>query len=544
MIARYYAVMRQYPAWSALFAALILFVPWLGIAWFNTKGEPREAIVAVSMLAQGDWILPVSLGGDIPYKPPMLAWLVAVCSWLFNGGVVSEWTSRLPSAIAAALMAWGVARWLVRNGWSRCALPASLVLMTCVEVWRNASLCRVDMLLAASFSLACLSLYRWFVERDCSVFPWAAVVWMAVGALDKGPVAVVLPCAVMFIYGLLFGRLKVGSVIILAISAVFALIPLGVWYVLAFFHASDPVAFMSLVWEENFGRMTGTMSYDSHINPWYYNIWTLLAGLLPYTPLLLCAPWLLRGRKLWSSPLLRWCAVWAVTVFVFFCIPSSKRSTYLLPMYMPMAVMTATCAWRCVRVCPRGLRIGAIVLTGICTTALAGCAVAGFTELAPIGYIGCSACIVAAIVAAVGIRTAWRAAALRGWHAALWTVWLTMLTAGAAVVPPILNAKSDRPLAETIESIAQDGPVYQYIDDPLLRYYTVNYYTGDRVRRLPLLSTDVKPGSLLLMDPSLLVEWRAAMEGTFTIEPYQGVYPVRSCDTRRPVALWIISPVK
>ncbi|MDE6397033.1 MAG: hypothetical protein K2K84_07165, partial [Muribaculaceae bacterium] len=44
----------------------ILFIPWLGESLFYSKGEPREAIVAVSMIESGDWILPVSYGEDIP----------------------------------------------------------------------------------------------------------------------------------------------------------------------------------------------------------------------------------------------------------------------------------------------------------------------------------------------------------------------------------------------------------------------------------------------------------------------------------------------
>nr|MDE6415944.1 dolichyl-phosphate-mannose--protein mannosyltransferase [Duncaniella sp.] len=54
-----------------LFAAILFtFLPWLGDTLFNTKGEPREAIVALSMINSGDYILPTSCGGDIPYKPP------------------------------------------------------------------------------------------------------------------------------------------------------------------------------------------------------------------------------------------------------------------------------------------------------------------------------------------------------------------------------------------------------------------------------------------------------------------------------------------
>lgn len=82
---------------------LLTFLPWLGLSPFNTKGEPREAIVAVSMLQSGNWVLPVSFGAEIPYKPPFLAWCIALFS--LPTGEVSEFTSRLPSALAASAMA-------------------------------------------------------------------------------------------------------------------------------------------------------------------------------------------------------------------------------------------------------------------------------------------------------------------------------------------------------------------------------------------------------------------------------------------------------
>ena len=56
---------------------LVTFAAFLGQTLFYSKGEPREAVVALSMLQQGNWILPVSVGDDIPYKPPMLAWIIA-----------------------------------------------------------------------------------------------------------------------------------------------------------------------------------------------------------------------------------------------------------------------------------------------------------------------------------------------------------------------------------------------------------------------------------------------------------------------------------
>lgn len=95
-------ILRRHSTLIVLILLSLTFLPWLGMSLFNTKGEPREAIVAVSMLQSGNWILPESFGGDIPYKPPFLAWCIAVIS-LITGGV-TEFSSRLPSAIAVIAM--------------------------------------------------------------------------------------------------------------------------------------------------------------------------------------------------------------------------------------------------------------------------------------------------------------------------------------------------------------------------------------------------------------------------------------------------------
>ena len=38
--------------------SILTLIPFIGLTDFHTKGEPREAIVAVSMLDSGNWILP------------------------------------------------------------------------------------------------------------------------------------------------------------------------------------------------------------------------------------------------------------------------------------------------------------------------------------------------------------------------------------------------------------------------------------------------------------------------------------------------------
>ena len=59
-----------------LISALTL-IPFIGLTDFNTKGEPREAIVAFTMIDTNNWILPQNNGDEFAYKPPMFPWFVA-----------------------------------------------------------------------------------------------------------------------------------------------------------------------------------------------------------------------------------------------------------------------------------------------------------------------------------------------------------------------------------------------------------------------------------------------------------------------------------
>ena len=56
---------RKKAFWFIALLSVLVVVPFLGENIFYSKGERREAIVALSMLASGNWILPVNYGTAI-----------------------------------------------------------------------------------------------------------------------------------------------------------------------------------------------------------------------------------------------------------------------------------------------------------------------------------------------------------------------------------------------------------------------------------------------------------------------------------------------
>ena len=97
---------RKIAFWFIALLSVLVLVPFLGETIFYSKGEPREAIVAYTMLESGNWILPTNYGVEIAYKPPFLYWTIAVISSVLGG--VTEFSARMPSALAFLAMQFGI----------------------------------------------------------------------------------------------------------------------------------------------------------------------------------------------------------------------------------------------------------------------------------------------------------------------------------------------------------------------------------------------------------------------------------------------------
>ena len=76
---------RKKAVWFLMILGALVIIPFLGETIFYSKGEPREAIVAYTMLESGNWILPLNYGTDMAYKPPFLYWCIAFFSAILGG---------------------------------------------------------------------------------------------------------------------------------------------------------------------------------------------------------------------------------------------------------------------------------------------------------------------------------------------------------------------------------------------------------------------------------------------------------------------------
>ncbi len=517
--------------WLLLIVACVALLPFLGLADFHTKGEPREAVVAYSMLESDDWVLPRNNGGDIPYKPPFFHWTIAAAS-AATGGAVSEFTSRLPSAVALIAMTLMFYVFLVRRKGVTVALLASLVSLTAFELHRAGANCRVDMMLTALTVGALLMLYRWW-ERGLKGVPWLAILLMSCATLTKGPVGSLIPCLAAGVFLLLRGVNFFKAFLLLAAWGVMSFVLPLCWYYAAWLHQGQE--FLDLVMEENFGRMTNTMSYDSCVNPWHYNFLTLLGGYVPWVLLVLISLFTLDWRRLFrrndapaagasglwqgivgkvrnADPVTLFSAVCTVVIFLFYCFPQSKRSVYLMPIYPFIAYFLARYMIYLADRHRVAVKIYGSVLAvaGILTSALfllIRCGVVpeglfhgrhaaqNIEMMRQIGNIDGFGLVLVALTALAGV--AWFVYIARGksggrgvlFAVAGLTVCIYMALDGA-YQPRVLSVKSMKPVAAQIDRLAPaaSGTLYEFIEegqfaagDPV-HFFELNFYLGDRIR--------------------------------------------------------------
>ena len=508
-----------------VFFSIIMFIPFLGLTDFNTKGEPREAVVAYTMLEHGNWILPINNGGDIPYKPPFFHWCIAFFSLIT--GHVSEFTSRLPSAVALILMTIGGYVFFAKRKNTETALIMSILTVTSFEVHRAGVNCRVDMVLTACIVGAMYLLYRWW-EEGKKQLPWLAILCMSIGTLTKGPIGIILPCLVMGVF-MLVRRENFWSVVWrMGLTAILSMILPLCWYYAAYQQGGD--TFLSLVMEENFGRIMGKMTYESHENPAWYNLMTLTTGWLPYTLLLLFSLFILPWKKFSKSKLLQaikeasplqtftWLA--SLLVLFFYCIPKSKRSVYLLPCYPFMAYLIAEyIVWMmkekmgAMKAYGHVIAVLSIVLTVVIVAVTCGMVPDSIfhgkhaennivmlhaLENIPIWNKAFLFTFMPLIVGIVSLRSLWKKHSARCiTYTILANVIALFFALDAVYQPAVLNTKADKHLAPEIAKRFDTNHLYSYMSIDMLHFFSLNFYLGDKIQQFD----KTMPASGVLMVP-------------------------------------------
>ncbi len=285
------------------------------------------------MVESGDYINPEFNGAPRFNKPVLSYWVVAGFYKIFG---VSVWAERV--AIALGTLGIAVAAFVIaRVMWSaRAAWIAALVLLSAPRVVFFSRRIFIDIWITMFMSLVLmffvLAEARPQHRRRYLLLMYAAA---GLGALTKGPIAIVLPALAFGAYLLVERRLRdifrmhlvTGALIVIAIVAP--------WYAMVYAeHGGQYIRDFFI--GENVGRYADT--YGEQSRPVYFYLPVLLTELFPWSLFVPAALW--AGYRL-RTPLARLLLCWIGTIVLVFTFSSTKQDLYIFPIVAALAALIA-----------------------------------------------------------------------------------------------------------------------------------------------------------------------------------------------------------
>ncbi|SFV58399.1 4-amino-4-deoxy-L-arabinose transferase and related glycosyltransferases of PMT family [hydrothermal vent metagenome] len=322
-----------YPAIILILGIFVSFYYNLGsVALFNLdEGAFGEA--TREMVDSGNY-LTTYLNGALRFdKPILIYWLQALSLHIFGLG---EFALRLPSALSATLWVVALYKFTKIHYDKELAFISAFMMATALQITIIAKASIADALLNLLIASSMFLFYRYYTHRE-KLHLYLLFLLIALGVLTKGPVAILIPLVVTFIFLAIKGELKVWiSMVFNPIGIVIFLAVAMPWYILEYLDQGDRFI-NGFFFKHNLNRFN--TSLEGHSGTLFYFIPVVLVGLIPYTTLVIRA---IRDIKLWfRDDLTLFLIVWFGFVFIFFSLSGTKLPHYVIYGYTPLFILMA-----------------------------------------------------------------------------------------------------------------------------------------------------------------------------------------------------------
>ena len=319
--------------WLTVAAVLASFFWMLGTPPLFDVDEGAFSQATLEMFQRGDFLSTYLNGAPRYDKPILVYWLQALAVALLGP---TEWAFRLPSALCATAWAWLTYLFTRRHYGVDRALFAATLLATSLGVYIIGRAATADallnMLLAAALFAAWLHLStgerRWLYATHAAI---------GLGVLAKGPIAILVPLVVTFIFCWLRRDVRTWLRAVFDWRALLLLFAIAApWYIVILL--KEGRGFIDgFIMKHNVGRFTGPVS--GHAGSLFYYVPVLVLLTLPFTALLV--PVAQRIKTIWRDDLQLYLLIWCVFVFLFFSLSGTKLPHYLLYGYTGLVILMA-----------------------------------------------------------------------------------------------------------------------------------------------------------------------------------------------------------
>ena len=295
--------------------------------------EDEYAQISREMIRTGNWALPTVNGEPWAVKPVLYNWLVSAVS--LPWGDVDEFRARVFSSLGA-MGAMLLTFYLGSMMFSPLAgFLAALVLSTNIVFLQQARWAQTYMLSTFFATLAIVLFYRGYQKADKRTLSYL-LMYLAVGlgVLTMGPVNLVVPGLVVFVYLVAMRDLKHIKKLHLGWGILIFLVVTLPWYL--WVSLNTDMGF-ELVITTNISRYFTALH---HPRPFYYYVKDLPWAFAPWSFFLPGAFWLAFSRRSDEDRIaLKYLLVWSISIFVFFTLSKGKRPQYILSLYPALALL-------------------------------------------------------------------------------------------------------------------------------------------------------------------------------------------------------------
>src|SRR6266566_5659843 len=158
-----------------------------------------QAQIARNMLQSGDWVTARLNGVAYLEKSPLNYWLIATSFSLFG---VHDWAGRLPLVLAVVLLCWVTVRFGRWAFGTEAGFYSGLVLSTCIGLFLFTRILIPDATLTLTITMAMWCFLRTLEPGERNTRLWATLfaVFVGIGFLLKGLIAIVFPAGAAFVY--------------------------------------------------------------------------------------------------------------------------------------------------------------------------------------------------------------------------------------------------------------------------------------------------------------------------------------------------------
>ncbi len=317
--------------------------------------EGRYSEVAREMLAAHDFITPRLNGSLFFHKPPLFYWLQTVSISAFG---INPASLRIMPALfgvgGIVFLYWATSLLLGRN----IGRIAAIILGTTPLYYGASHYANVDIEVAVWLNASILALLVG-VLREKKSWLYAAYICGGLAFLTKGLIGLAFPAAIMGLWILSTRQWSTIRKLQLPLGLIlFAVICLP-WLILVSQRNPDFLRFF--FYQQQFQRFAG--SGFNNVAPWWFYITLVIASFLPWTYFLcrhlkalyistanqdarksvgadprVCPSRATTGEERY---IVIYLTIWALVVLIFFSIPNSKLVGYIIPIFAPLAILTA-----------------------------------------------------------------------------------------------------------------------------------------------------------------------------------------------------------